>query len=249
MSITYEAIETRENPETGEIITRENRITKSSKEDIFFMTFIESIGFMKNLSKTEIQTVFGLMKYVTFNDNEVVVNRLVKDRISELMNISLKSINNSITGLVRKQIIKRVGRGTYQLNPHIFGKGNIHAIRKLKMTYEWDFEKLKLTKNVDSEYFSDEELEARQIAKNDYIEAEVSEPDTTLKQILKDSLNDDFEAVIDLKNIDLPDEEIGRQITEILQIDLNGKTLIFESELKDKIWSVALRPSVAKEVL
>ena len=61
-----------------------------------------------------------------------------KDLIDESEIKNTHTLENSLSLLVKKQILIRVSRGKYQLNPWIFGKGNWTDIHELRMTHIWN---------------------------------------------------------------------------------------------------------------
>lgn len=67
------------------------------------------------------------------------------------VSISEGALNNMMTGFVKRDIIRRIGKGVYQLNPFMFAKGNWSAIRKIQM--EWSDEGFKTKIEIEDSNF------------------------------------------------------------------------------------------------
>ena len=154
---------TNTNPETGEIIetTKEQTIRFPKTED-FVMTFTKELGFMKNLSKGEILLVFGFLKIVN-RDNELILNKSIKERIAKEFDLSVKSINPLISNLAKKGVIINKERGIYLLNTFLFGKGSWGDIKELRMNIVWNFKEQTKSVSIEQEYLNEEELLQKQI--------------------------------------------------------------------------------------
>ena len=86
---------------------------------------------MHNLPNSADKILFELIKYVNY-DNEIIINKNVKERIAERLNISLSRVNMYISDLTKKNFLIRKARGVYILNPYVFGKGNWKDIYELR---------------------------------------------------------------------------------------------------------------------
>lgn len=142
---------------TGEIIENETKeIISYGRTEDFVMTFTKDLGYLKNLSKGEILVVMGFLKVVN-RENEVILNKTIKERIAKEFDLNISSMNQLISNLVKKKVIQNKERGVYILNTFLFGKGDWTNVKKLRMEIEWDFQKL--TKNIQIEqiYLSTEE--------------------------------------------------------------------------------------------
>ncbi len=132
------------------------KIIRYPKTQEFVMSFVKDLSYMKNLTKGEMLCMFGLLQIVSIN-NEVILNGTIKDRISKEYEFKGRSIDSYLQGLRKKSIIERIGRGTFILNPYLFGKGQWSDIKKLRMYIEWDF-KTKTKKQVlEFDYLNEKE--------------------------------------------------------------------------------------------
>jgi len=157
---------------SGEIIeTEKEQIINYGKTQDFVMSFTKDLGYMKNLSKAEILVLFGFLQIVNI-DNEIILNKAIKERICNEFDIKLSSINVLISNLKTKKLIQskfnyegKVERGVYLLNTFLFGKGSWSNIKKQRMLIEWDFKNLTKKVVVEQELLSEEEILEKEIQK------------------------------------------------------------------------------------
>lgn len=145
--------------ESGEITTTEKeQIIQYPKTADFVMSFTKDIGYLQHLSKGEIITLFMLLKIVN-NNNEIILNSAIKRRIANELNMKIRTVTQNISALNKKRVISREDNGIYRINPWLFGKGNWNNIKKLRMNFEWDFNKQTKKITIDTEYLDPDELE------------------------------------------------------------------------------------------
>jgi hypothetical protein len=136
--IIYEQRELIINNETGEVKEEiNNKTIKIPKEDNYIKIYIKTIGLLHNLPNSADKILFELLKYVNY-DNEIIINKSVKQNIANRLNLSLSRINMYITNLYKENFLIRKNRGVYILNPFIFGKGNWKDIYNLRKKLELD---------------------------------------------------------------------------------------------------------------
>ena len=183
-------IETRKNVKTetlhhktGEIVesteeTTSEQIVKYPKTADFVMAFTKDLGALQSLTKGQIMTLFGLLQIVNSN-NEVILNRAIKDRIAEEFGLKKNSLDVNISNLKKEGILVQIARGVYQLQPNLFGKGKWTDIKKMRMAVEWDFKKQTKKLGIETEYLSEKEKLEQQIeeleAKKDKLIEETKE--------------------------------------------------------------------------
>jgi len=159
MSLIQQTKNTTKMDQSGEITHQEttNIINKkSANQKDFVYAFTKSIGYLSQLTKSEINTLFGLFKYTTMQ-NKIYTNKSMKTEISEEMNLNYQTVENSITNLAKKGILGRLERGVYVLNPTFFGKGDFNELKKIKIFQEFDFTTNTQRTAIESEYTTEEE--------------------------------------------------------------------------------------------
>ena len=139
---------------TGEVLHNQTLVeyeTKLPSEPPYIKLYTTDLG---NLFRLPAGTTGVLMCLVSMADYSGVIalNKYLKDSIAERMNAkpskngkpSNSIVNKAITELLNKEIITRIGSGTYQLNPNLFARGkwrDIYEQRKafkVTITYSHD---------------------------------------------------------------------------------------------------------------
>ena len=103
-------------------------------EPPFVKLYVQDIVKLNNLPKGNSGVLYELIKVVDYQ-NEINLNPRIKQRICSILNIKPSSLNNAISKLLKKNIICRLGRGSYFLNPNLFAKGSWSDIRKMRDKY------------------------------------------------------------------------------------------------------------------
>ncbi|MDY0194309.1 MAG: replication/maintenance protein RepL [Aliarcobacter butzleri] len=134
-NIAYEENIVTINQETGEITERKNtKQYKAEVEPSYIKLYIEDIAYFYKLDISS-DLMYALLKYVNYQQ-EIVINKAIKERIADEIGKSLSYINNNITKLVKNEVMIRVNMGVYQLNTYLFGKGNWKDIMKHRKSLE-----------------------------------------------------------------------------------------------------------------
>jgi len=97
-------------------------------------------GMCRVLTGTEMMMLWEMAFEMTYADKsrcgqKVYMIRPYKEELMEKTGISLPTINNSLTKMARIGIIRRVGMGTYQINPFFIGRGRKNELYKLQQSY------------------------------------------------------------------------------------------------------------------
>jgi len=126
---------------TGELTktSTENLVNqKVSNKDEFVYTFTKNLGYLSNLNRGEILTLFGLFRAATM-DNKIYVNKAMKEEIAKEFKLSDNTVHQNIKNLKDKGMIVNTARGLYVLNAHFFGRGDIQELKKVRILHEFDF--------------------------------------------------------------------------------------------------------------
>jgi len=118
-------------------------------EDDFIKLYIKHISAITEMPGSYPPILLELLKYMSYSENgqRITIDPIMKKEICEKVGISLDRLNHSINEFSKKEILIRLCRGVYQVNPHIFGKGTWNNIKKLRLTIDYnpDFISLKTT--------------------------------------------------------------------------------------------------------
>lgn len=119
--------------------------TKKVSVDEFIMVFFSCIPAIMDLRGQTIKILMCCWKFSTFNPlsstegNVVSNNRRFKDFVRQCgLDIKDASIDNAISLLCKKNLLIKICRGEYILNPKFFFKGTISQRSKLNLNIEKD---------------------------------------------------------------------------------------------------------------
>lgn len=115
---------------TAEIIN----IQRLPAEPPYIKLYIDDIGRMYGLRPSH-QDILLYIAAGTGYDGIVTLSKRKKFAISQTVNCSFGTVENAITELARLQILKRVGRGEFELDPRLFAKGEWCTIRERRATF------------------------------------------------------------------------------------------------------------------
>lgn len=137
--------------ESGEVVknTTTTQITHSkTAEPPFVKLYLDDLVLLNNLPTKSSELLWELMKGLTY-ENEIILNPYKKKQIMETLDIKLSTLNNALTSFVKKEILFRVGTGTFAPNPYLFARGTWDDIYDLRMivTYQAGERKMKLEIN------------------------------------------------------------------------------------------------------
>lgn len=134
--------------QTGEILQETEHVQTGTKtirtaEPPYIKLYIEDILYIADMPKSFANLTYELAKRATFaNDEEglcVALTGFIKDKICKACGWdNMRSLNNALAKLTKGNIIKRLGTGTYQMNPFLFGRGEWKDIENIRMTWNYD---------------------------------------------------------------------------------------------------------------
>ena len=151
--------------ETGEITKTKHTLQFTAEPNYVKLyldclgTFTQNEGLEKSLNALLIET----LQYMTFANKkqQVYLNSEIKSEICEKTGKSIARYNQALTTWVKEGILKRVGRGTYKVNPWIFGKGDWRDIEHLRTTFYFDEGKLTIEKTLKIQNENSNEMESK----------------------------------------------------------------------------------------
>ena len=119
------------NLETGSIATIESeKVFYLPKEPSYIKLYFDDIAKIYGLPSSN--AMFELLKQMNY-EGQIILNSTTKKIICERVKFkSVYSLNNYLSQLVKKGVFKNVGRGVYQPNPNLFGRGDWKSIYKLR---------------------------------------------------------------------------------------------------------------------
>lgn len=128
---------------TGEVIIHESSFIKRVNSEEFIRVYLEDIsGFLKISSGIEFKVLIVLWKESKWNNTSMVLDKIEKQKLADLIGIKLQSVSDTLTRLVKKDILLKRGRMRYLLNPVYFFKGDEKSREEvLKFEIQYQIEK------------------------------------------------------------------------------------------------------------
>jgi hypothetical protein len=131
--ITYEENEMFVNHVTGEVLMESHtQIKRLPIEPPFIKLYLDEIIKISNLPKGNSAVLYQFIRLVDY-DGEVNLSPHLKNKMVRIIGMkNAKSLDNAISSLIKGNIMKRIGRGSFVLNPNLFAKGswnNVHHLR------------------------------------------------------------------------------------------------------------------------
>ena len=130
--------------ETGEVRSEERTtVTRLPQEPAYVKLYIEDLGRILDLPTGPRDILYSLLRKLDY-DGLISLTSGGRKRIAEAHGIKEQSVSNYLTMLVKKEVLKIVARGEYELNPHLFAKGDWDSIYrrrgnfKMTVTYTED---------------------------------------------------------------------------------------------------------------
>ena len=145
-TIVNEAVYQKVDAQTGEVLEMEQSIgtrTIYKQEPPYIKLYLQDILYLNDVPKSLSNVLYALLNYVTYADQEngmcIPLNGFIKKQIREKCGLdNPRSLNNALSKLVKGKILKRIGEGTYQLNPYFFGKGDWKDIANIRTVWDYD---------------------------------------------------------------------------------------------------------------
>ena len=113
------------------------------REPDYVKLYLDDIKRFYELNNSESKVLNGLLRYMSYN-NVVVLLKPIKDMICAELRMPINTFNKSIDNLFKQNILIRMHKSVYLIDPSLFGKGkweDIHSIR-LSITYDQSGRKL-----------------------------------------------------------------------------------------------------------
>jgi len=145
--------------ETGKAIEsteQRERTVKVEQEPNFIKLYLQDICKLNDIPKTGSKLLNELLKYTSY-DNKILLPSAIKKEIAKKLDTTVGTLDNALSKLTKKEILRREGTGVYILNPFFFGKGKWTDIKKIRAEWEYGVEGRILT-NVEIEQEVGEEV-------------------------------------------------------------------------------------------
>ena len=140
----------------GEVSSQTRSFTiQYPQEPPFIKLYLHDVCYFQDMPRSYSNVLYELFKRMSYagdptGDEDwekdtgscgmiVYLNSEMKRSIMKNIGItSMQSLNNILTNLTKGKLLLNIGRGTFRLNPHLFGRGDWKNIVKLQMTLTYD---------------------------------------------------------------------------------------------------------------
>jgi hypothetical protein len=116
--------------EAGEVIREDReRILRLPQEPEFIKLYLQDLGAILDVPAGPQTVLLALMRKLDW-EGMITLSPAARSRIADSLKIKAHTLANYITTLCDKHIIRRVGRGEYEVNPHLMAKGDWNEVMK-----------------------------------------------------------------------------------------------------------------------
>lgn len=114
---------------TGQITkTTQTRSSSIPQEPPYIKLYLDDIAILHDLPKGSSSLLHELLRQVNY-EGLINLNSSVKTKIANSLNYKNKqSIDNGLSKLCKEGLLRKADRGVYEVNPHLFGKGDWASI-------------------------------------------------------------------------------------------------------------------------
>jgi hypothetical protein len=116
-----------------------------AQEPDYIKLYVNTLLAFKDLPKQMNMLLIELLKHMTFANKDaihggqlIILNMFVKQDIIGRLGIKMNTLEKNLTEFTKSGILKRVGSGTYQANPHMFGRGEWLDIKSIRATFDFN---------------------------------------------------------------------------------------------------------------
>lgn len=136
--VTYQITETQVDHTTGEItVTNDTTTAIMDREPDHVKLYLQDLVRVKDLPKGYGNMLLIFMKHMGYN-NVFAAYAPLKRHIAKTYGLSINYINKSIDFMAKENILIRVERGLYIVDPSLVGRGKWEDIKGLRMIIEYD---------------------------------------------------------------------------------------------------------------
>lgn len=142
-TIFNQIVEKTINEETGEIVEkRETQAMRFGEEPTYVKLYLKDLMYLNDVPAGLSALMYELLHHITYaGDGEGMIigfNPYIKKIIQKKLGYKTKqALNNGIHKLTKGHLLYRIGESTYQLNPHLFGKGNWADVARIRLKIDY----------------------------------------------------------------------------------------------------------------
>ncbi len=116
--------------ETG-VVNEEERtkVVRLPQEPPYVKMYIDDLAAVLNLPIGVRGVLYALVQRIDY-DGIITLGSTSKKKIAERLTLTIGTFDNYLTKLVKTGVLKRIGRGEFEVNPYLFARGDWAEIRR-----------------------------------------------------------------------------------------------------------------------
>lgn len=125
-----------------EIYSEEHKTIDWGSEPNFIKLYLKDALYLADLPNQHYKLLYKLLNMSTYSGDKYGMHVCLSSGIKRILSKELglknnRSINNSLSALVKGHILYRIDTGVYSFNPYLFGKGDWQDVSKLRLEIEY----------------------------------------------------------------------------------------------------------------
>lgn len=122
--------------EHGEVIREEReRVLRLPQEPQYIKLYLQDLAHVLEVPQGPQTLLMHLVKKMDW-EGMITLSPSARERISAVLQIKVHTMTNYLSVLCEREILKRVGRGEYEMNPNLMAKGDWTEILKRRATFK-----------------------------------------------------------------------------------------------------------------
>jgi hypothetical protein len=122
--------------QTGEVSrTSDSRVINLPQEPPYVKMYIDDVGRLLDVPAGPRMVLYQLARRLDY-EGYISLTPAGRERIAKACDIGVRTMSNYLTDLCKAGIIRHAGRGEYEMNPHLFAKGDWKDIAKRRLDFE-----------------------------------------------------------------------------------------------------------------
>jgi hypothetical protein len=119
------------------------QVVRLPAEPPYVKLYLEDLGRLLDLPAGPRDILYSLARKMDY-DGIISLTAAGRQRIAEAHGLKIQTLNNYLSTLVKRDVLKLIGRGEFEMNPDLFAKGDWREVQrrrtafKLTVTYTAD---------------------------------------------------------------------------------------------------------------
>lgn len=111
------------------------KVTRLPQEPPYVKLYLEDIAKLMDVPEGPRAVLLALVRKLDF-EGIISLTPAARERLCAQLNIKVTTFNNYLVVLCQREILKRLGRGEYEMNPNILARGDWIEIQKRRTAFK-----------------------------------------------------------------------------------------------------------------